>query len=1221
MANVPKKWDRFIDGIADFSQEGSDSSYAFGRSIDVRSDPRQVTILPRTVKESGTILTDFPKWAETKQTSLDTYIYGDTGNLYKRTSAQSYSLIRSVANSHGNGEVYSKEDDFLWYSTDKYIGRYGPLSAASPTFVDDFFGSQGGTPLNTYSLDLEAGSSQYASRADTASTSITGNLAIDMQIKPESLPTVGNSMVLLSKWDESGATRSYKFDITAVSGYFGDGSDGALTISSNTTEAPIDSSCSGTVDTTSLAATNVSFAANQVIFIHQTRGTGAGTWQRNIISGYTAGTITLMSALNATYTDSGDSQAQVRVLKQYTNVTIDSAKTYTSKAWGGNVGGILGFLASGTVTVTGSINANGQAASGYTGGAGIGFRGGNASGSVYGYTGEGSIGDSIFQTTPVIEGGYHWNSANGTGGGAGGSNGDGGEGGAGGGGHSTSGSDGKIGSDGTNSVQGHGGSTSGSADLTTITFGGGGGGCSQTGAGAGGGGGGIILIFGASITVTGSVVANGGVGQNATGNCAGGGGAGGSILIKAQTATLGSGLITANGGTGGLNPSSVKYGGDGGAGRIHLDYYTSYTGTTSPTLDYAQDNSLVTNTTYTLRFYVSSTGSNSEVYSQEYTPTVGAWQQVGVSWSASTSVATFFLNATSLGTRTGALTAIHDNASTFQIGMSKNGAGAAANFYDGLMDEVRLFNVVRTEAQMISGLTNHIPVNTAGLVAYYHLNNDYVDAVAGLNTLTASGSPVFSLDVPYPSPTTRLDIDLTVPTTSQTYAVPTTISEAAADRLTFTPTKDPQKSIEFNVANIGTGTWVITIHDQFNNIMATSTVLNANMHTGDYEFTYASVWRPLTNFTNDYHAHITCASGSPTVVSGSANLLETADYTTYYQFLVEDTKWHPMYRFLNFWVTGNERYVAKYEVLYEPHKVILGAEWRIRSFALWREFLCIGCMRGSVINEFDQGRIYFWDGYSPTFNYFIDVPEGGINAMLGTKGKLFILAGSHGDLLEYQGGDSAERVKQLPKIENTSYIDIYPQAITMWKGLLRYGPSAEGNSTDLQKGGYTWGKTNLKYNDALTYDYPISTGNYGSSVNIGFLSVVQDKLLIGYRDNTSYGVDYVSTSNNCYPTARMELIVEDMDIYWKEKEALEIVANFSTLLTGQTITTSYLLDDQTNFVINPDSGESTKTRQNVSNGRNHEAQIAIDFVTTSTSPTLKSVLLVNNMLSSESRYG
>jgi len=90
---------------------------------------------------------------------------------------------------------------------------------------------------------------------------------------------------------------------------YGDGSDGDLTISSNTTWSPTQASCSGSSGTTSLSATE-SFSAGDILFIHQTRGTGAGNWELNKVSSYTAGTITTAYDLMNTYTDSGDSQAK-----------------------------------------------------------------------------------------------------------------------------------------------------------------------------------------------------------------------------------------------------------------------------------------------------------------------------------------------------------------------------------------------------------------------------------------------------------------------------------------------------------------------------------------------------------------------------------------------------------------------------------------------------------------------------------------------------------------------------------------------------------------------------------------------------------------------------------------------------------------------------------------------------------------------------------------------
>jgi len=364
---------------------------------------------------------------------------------------------------------------------------------------------------------------------------------------------------------------------------FGDGSDGALTISVNTTDTPIDAACTGTSGSITLSATNASFAAGQVVLIHQTQGSGAGTYQKNKISSYSAGTITLETPLNATYATG----AQVIVMKQYTTITVNTAVTWTAKAWDGTVGGILAVMANGVVTVTGTISANGK-----------GYRGGD--GAVHpttaGNQGEGTSGA-----------GSQSSSANGNGGGGGTSN----NGGAGGG----------NGAAGTSGSVAAGGAAAGVAALTTMVFGGagGGGGNSNNGgddAGDGGAGGGIIFLFVKTPTVTGGITSTGSNGSNAaTGQASGGGGgAGGSILIKGSTVVLGSTLVTAAGGSGGSGLGSGVSGAAGAVGRIHVDYSTSVSGTTTPTLDSTQDSSL-TDTPAGSNFTLISAGSNGKIYS------------------------------------------------------------------------------------------------------------------------------------------------------------------------------------------------------------------------------------------------------------------------------------------------------------------------------------------------------------------------------------------------------------------------------------------------------------------------------------------------------------------------------------------------------------------------------------------------------------------------------
>lgn len=348
---------------------------------------------------------------------------------------------------------------------------------------------------------------------------------------------------------------------------YGNGSDGALSISDDTTEAPIDSSCSGTAATTSLTATNASFDTGQIILIHQTRGTGVGQWELNKIASYVAGTITTSYNLAYTYIDSGASQAQVRVLKQYSSVTVDNTKTYTAKVWSEDVGGIIGWMCNGTTTITGTVN---TVIKGY----GSGQRETN---SLEPSCGEGTGGTQVDQQT----------TANGNGGGCGTHDSEDNVGG--GGGYATAGGTGS-GSGGTA------GEEAGAADLTNMVFGGGAGGNSDAEGGLLPGiastAGGIVAIFSKETTITGIITSDGTNGATQTGT-GGSGSAGGSILIKSNIATLGTNLAHAIAGTGSAGTGGKANGAVGSVGRIAVYYGTSISGTTTPTYDETQDSDLI----------------------------------------------------------------------------------------------------------------------------------------------------------------------------------------------------------------------------------------------------------------------------------------------------------------------------------------------------------------------------------------------------------------------------------------------------------------------------------------------------------------------------------------------------------------------------------------------------------------------------------------------------
>lgn len=352
---------------------------------------------------------------------------------------------------------------------------------------------------------------------------------------------------------------------------WGDGSDGSPNAISGTVNTY--ATCTGTAGQTVLTTT-LSASAGDQILIHQSQGTGAGTWEICKVVSDAGATLNLSTALVNSY----GTGAQAVLIPQYTGGNISGAVTGT--AWNGSVGGIIALLSNGDLTVSGSITSQdgfrGCPYPGVNGGGGVPGKSGGYGENYSSNYGGGGVNDGG-ATSPV---------ANGGGGSAAQSNPRGLNEASGGGGNGTSGGNGGGGNGGV------GGSTAGNESLTSMVFGGGSGavgGFSEVIGNNGSKGGGIILIIAKNLIISGSINLNGTNGALTGGSYGGGagGGAGGSCLIKCQTASLGTNKITATGGSGATRNGQT--GGAGGAGRIRCDYFTSVSGSTTPTLSSAQD--------------------------------------------------------------------------------------------------------------------------------------------------------------------------------------------------------------------------------------------------------------------------------------------------------------------------------------------------------------------------------------------------------------------------------------------------------------------------------------------------------------------------------------------------------------------------------------------------------------------------------------------------------
>lgn len=290
-----------------------------------------------------------------------------------------------------------------------------------------------------------------------------------------------------------------------------------------------------------------------------------GRWELGRISAINAQQVRL--TLSAPLEKAFPAQAQVLHVPEYQSVSIMSGVRLSAPPWDGSTGGILAFLATGTITNNGVLSAAGA---GFRGGSGV--RSVSAPGAISlvepspdaGYKGE-SVGNALDARSGYgnwANGGGGGNGEN-AGGGGGGNGGPGGKGGR------------TWGGDGSRDVGGRGGAKLSGSLPEWLTFGGGGG-AGHTNAGAsvassGAPGGGIVFIRANALAGTGLVTADGLSGVDVINDGTGGGGGGGTIYLRVSGSAAAA-QVRANGGDGGsvVDLPSVGPGGGGGGGRLFV---------------------------------------------------------------------------------------------------------------------------------------------------------------------------------------------------------------------------------------------------------------------------------------------------------------------------------------------------------------------------------------------------------------------------------------------------------------------------------------------------------------------------------------------------------------------------------------------------------------------------------------------------------------------------
>lgn len=161
-----------------------------------------------------------------------------------------------------------------------------------------------------------------------------------------------------------------------------------------------------------------------------------------------------------------------------------------------------------------------------------------------------------------------------------------------------------------------------------------------------------------------------------------------------------------------------------------------------------------------IRVSVNNSGGAVEENTLTTTLTVNTWTHVAITYDGSLSLGSrfvFFINGVSQGSGsltfgTGVTSIVTTKTAKYVIG----GYDAGGIYADAKFDEVRLWNVKRTNTEISDNYRTEISPSTSGLQAYHQFKGVALDSTSNANNLTAVGSPTYTNDVPFGGETKQL---------------------------------------------------------------------------------------------------------------------------------------------------------------------------------------------------------------------------------------------------------------------------------------------------------------------------------------------------------------------------------------------------------------------------------------------------------------------------------
>lgn len=421
---------------------------------------------------------------------------------------------------------------------------------------------------------------------------------------------------------------------------------------------------------------------------------------------------------------------------------------------------------------------------------------------------------------------------------------------------------------------------------------------------------------------------------------------------------------------------------------------------------------------------------------------------------------------------------------------------------------------------------------------------------------------------------------------SNTYALPTSISEAAANALSITITKEPVYSFQPYVKAKGTGNWTVTMHDALNNVVAAQTINNASLPASGYvEFIFAAPVRASLGAT--YHFHITSSNGTGTVEVLTVNDLRAATHIIKATRLVNTGEFgHYTMQFGNKTLVGNERYLCEieYNATFDPHRLVFPPDAIVTGATTYNQYVAVTCARRTSSDSLDAGinggYIFLWDGASVFPELGIEVPFGVPWSPTSNDNNLRFIA--NGRIYQWAGGDfepayEFHGVDEFTAQSGAADVDVYLRAArhasTGRDSLSLFGFPHTTANPNVKIGVYSYGSTKMSMPKVAAFDYVPSHGHDSVQFNtatspdtpitgITLLKNFGSNLLIGWKDYSggavTYGIDYVNDKNGYAAAGSYESLWIDDDVQGrpapdKDKLGKSLKVRFFALPAGCTV--------------------------------------------------------------------